>query len=313
MSSPASRKNGKAVQLCFNCKDGYCFPILNQELIAKITKGSSLIKHLDLIQWNSQRSEEKTERCKTLDDYYNMIIQPKNNPDRSFLFKNIDVKHKKGYNNYLIVLPDGCKGRDIMIDTMQRTNTYIEYFHYDGGNQIDGFITHDLKNMVTVNNDYDLRKNICNQLFEKYLVDAFQFNNQGLTSIAVNLFKQLYRHIQKSNYNRYVTTIIDDYYPKALQHTFYTEDEDTCNITALDIAKDYPSVLLTNEHDIPMYNIHNTIHKFDGELKTEEYYIKETYIDKYNTINNEPIIIEAGFYWKKPNRLPTKTQVYHTI
>ena len=179
---------------------------------------------------------------------------------------------------------------------MQKTNTYIEYFYYDGGNQIDGFISPDLKNMVTVNNDYDLRKNICDQLFEKHPVDAFQFNNQGLTSIAVNLFKQLYEHTPKSNYNRYVTTIIDDYYPKALQHTFYTEDEDTCNITALDIAKDYPSVLLTNEHDIPVYNIHNTIHKFVGELKTGEYYINETHIDEYKTANNEPITIEAGFY-----------------
>ena len=179
---------------------------------------------------------------------------------------------------------------------MQRTNTYIECFQYDGGNQIDGFIAHDLKNMVTVINYYDLRKNTCDQLFEKYPVDAFQFNNQGLTSIAVNLFKHLYGHIAKSNYNRYETTIFDDYYPKALQRTFYTENEHAYKITALDIAKDYPSILLTNEHDIPVYSIHNTIHKFDGELKTGEYCINETHIDKYKTTNNEPIIIEAGFY-----------------
>ena len=45
--------------------------------------------------------------------------------------------------------------------------------------------------MVTVNNDYDLRKITCDKLFEKYPVDTFQFNDEGLTSIAVNLFKQL--------------------------------------------------------------------------------------------------------------------------
>ena len=54
--------------------------------------------------------------------------------------------------------------------------------------------------------------------------------------------------------------------------------------------------MLTNEHDIPLYNIHNTITKFDGELKTGEYYINETYIHKYRTLNDEPIIIEAAFY-----------------
>ena len=135
-----------------------------------------------------------------------------------------------------------------MTDTMTRTNTFTEYFHYDGRNQIDGFITPDLKNMVTVNNDYDLRKKIFDQLYEKFPVDAFTFNNQGLTSIAVNIFKQLYGYIPKSDHNRQVTTIIDDYYPKALQHTFYI-DKDTeqgqHDIT-LDIAKDFPAVLLTN-------------------------------------------------------------------
>ena len=184
---------------------------------------------------------------------------------------------------------------------MHRSNTYIEYFYYDGRNQRDGFITPDLKNMVFVNNDHEIRKNICDQLFEKYPDDAFKFNNQGLTLTAVNLFKQPFGRIPKSNYNRYVTTIIDDYYPKALQHTFQKElvnsDSDKSEeLIALDIAKDYPSVLVTNERDFPLYNIHNTISEFDGELKTGEYYINETYINKYRTLNNDPIIIDAGFY-----------------
>ena len=64
----------------------------------------------------------------------------------------------------------------------------------------------------------------------------------------------------------------------------------------MDIVKDYPSVLLTNEHDIPRYNIHNKITYFDRKLKTGEYCIDETFIKKYRTVNNDPIIIEAGFY-----------------
>ena len=207
VSSPAPHNNGETVRLCFICKDGHCFAILNQYLITKITKGSPLINHLDRIQWNTKQSEDKIEICKTIVDYHIIINQPKHNPDSCRLFSNNVVKQKNDYSNYLIVLPDGQKGKDIMIETMQMTNTYIVYFHYDGRNQIDGFITPDLKNMVSVNNDYDLRKNICDQLFEKYPIDAFNFNNQGLTSIAVNLFKQLYGHTPKSNYNRYVTTI----------------------------------------------------------------------------------------------------------
>ena len=49
----------------------------------------------------------------------------------------------------LIVLPESApKVRDVMTNTMQTTSTYIEYFHYNGRNEVDGFITHDLKNMV---------------------------------------------------------------------------------------------------------------------------------------------------------------------
>ena len=196
VSSPVPRNNGLTVRLCFICKDGHCSPILNEHLITKTTKGSPLLNHLDLIQMNSKQSKDKIEICKTVEDYYKVI----NNNNYSKVFTNKASDRDKNYENYLIVLPDGHKGKDMMIETMQRTQTYIEYFHYDGTNQIDGFITPDLKNMVAVNNDYELRENICYQLFEKYPVDAFHFNNQGLTSIAVNLFKQLYGHIPMSSF-----------------------------------------------------------------------------------------------------------------
>ena len=294
MSSPAPWSNGETIRLCFICKDNHCFPILNENLITKITKGSSLLKHLDLIQWNSKQNEDKIEICKTKEDYYNII----NHSKKCTLFSNADKS--KNYENYLIVLPEDHSGKDMMVETMKISQTYIEYFYYNGRNQIDGFIAPDLKNMVPVNNDYELRKNICDQLFEKYPADAFKFNNQELTSIAVNVFKQLYGHLKTSNYNKHTVSILDDYHPKALQHTFHKEfnkdDPEEEEQIALDIVKDYPSVLLTNEHDIPLYNIQNKIRKFDKKLKTGEHYIDETLIKKYRTSNNDPIIIEARFY-----------------
>ena len=86
-----------------------------------------------------------------------------------------------------------------------------------------------------------------------------------MTSMTVNLFKQLHGHLKSSNYNKHTISIIDDYYPKALQQTFQKEfnkddpKNDEEELTALDISKDYQSALLTNEHDIPLYNIHNKI------------------------------------------------------
>ena len=109
VSSPAPRNNGETVYLCFICKDGHCFPILNQYLITKITKGSPLINYLDLIQWNAKQSENKIEICKTIEDYHKIINKPKHNPDSCRLFSNNVVKQKNDYSNYLIVLPDGQK------------------------------------------------------------------------------------------------------------------------------------------------------------------------------------------------------------
>ena len=156
VSSPAPRNNGLTVRLCFICKDSHCFPILNEHLITKITKGFPLLNHLDLIQWNSKQLKDKIEICKTVEDYYKVI----NNNNYSKVFTNKASDRDKNYENYLIVLPDGHKGKDMVIETMQRTQTYMEYFHYNRTNQIDGFITPDLKNMVAVNNDYELRKNM---------------------------------------------------------------------------------------------------------------------------------------------------------
>ena len=45
--------------------------------------------------------------------------------------------------------------------------------------------------MVTVNNDYNLRKEICEQRYNKYPADTFEFCNQRVTSIAVKLYEKL--------------------------------------------------------------------------------------------------------------------------
>lgn len=135
---------------------------MNDTLIRKIANGSDLIKHLDLIV------------CDSIDQYYDIIKQSVND---------------KEHEDKMIVLPEEYKGRDVMIDTIDVTNTYNETFHYDGRNQIDGFMTPDFKNMVVVNNDYDLRKTVCEKLYKVYPTDNFKFCNQSLTSIAVKLYE----------------------------------------------------------------------------------------------------------------------------
>ena len=185
-------------------------------------------------------------------DYYNIIVKNEQSIEK--------------IENHLIVLPKDERPKDVMINTMGETGRHIDCFHYDGRNQIDGFITPDLKNMVTAYDNFDMRKDLCEKLYETFPIQHFKFNNQGLTSIAVHLFEQLYGHIEKSDYNRHTQTILDDFYPKALQHTFLDDKPPLIvgqdhielpkyQMLALDITKDFPSVLVDNKHPFPMYSI----------------------------------------------------------
>ena len=87
--------------------------------------------------------------------------------------------------------------------------------------------------------------------------------------------------------------MLDDFYPRALQ--WCTTDDIPDNVVSIDIAKCYPSILLKNNHPIPLYTIHNVIEPFGckSDLKQcGEFYINETVLNNYSN----PIKIEAGFY-----------------
>ena len=48
------------------------------------------------------------------------------NVNKHLLFKNVTNKQENDYKDYLIVLLEGCDSKDMMVDTMDRSETYIE-------------------------------------------------------------------------------------------------------------------------------------------------------------------------------------------
>ena len=96
VSSPAPRilsSHGREgyIRLCFMCKGNHCFPILNHELVTKISKGKgSVLKHLDMIEWSTRHEEDKILRCNDISDYYDTIYR-------------FGGKEKKNIENHLIV------------------------------------------------------------------------------------------------------------------------------------------------------------------------------------------------------------------
>ena len=180
-----------------------------------------------------------------------------------------------------------------VIDSYSRCETfYVEYLHWNNNGVLDGFIDHK-KNMYLLNEEYDMRKTVCDKLFNTFKTHDFKWTNQSYTSIATSLFKQLYGFVLESSYNIRSRKMLDDFYPRALQ--WCTTDDIPDDIVSIDIAKCYPSILLNNKHEIPIYSIHDVIEPFNCKSdlrKCGEFYIDETVLHNYGT----PLKIEAGFY-----------------
>ena len=259
------------VSLVYVVKDRHCYPITDEKLkliASKVNNGcDNLLKYMSELKWT--RRHENVTQLKSISEMYDM------NKD-----------------NHIIVLPESAKINDAIEIYSTTNNFYIEYLHWNNNGILDGFIDHN-KNMYLLSEEYDIRKAICDKLFETYKTFDFKWTNQSYTSIAMNLFKQLTGYIQPSSYNVKTRQMLDDFYPRALQ--WCTTDYIPEDIVSIDISKCYPSILLNNQDPIAVYSIHDVIEPFNGinDLqKCGEFYIDQTVLHNYSN----PIKIEAGFY-----------------
>ena len=208
------------------------------------------------------------------------------------LIKKIDEICDIEKENYIVVIPDGVNMRDAINLYSTNANLYVEYLHWNNSSVLDGFIDHN-KNMYLLNEEYDIRKNVCDKLFKIYKTHDFKWTNQSFTSIAMGLFHQQCGYIPESSYNVHTRETLDEYYPRALQ--WCTTEDVPEDFVSIDISKCYPSILLNNCIEIPIYTIHDVIEPFycKSDLRQcGEFYIDETVLYNYGN----PIKIEAGFY-----------------
>lgn len=256
-------------------KDNHCHPITDEKLkiiAAKANKGGcdDLLKHMTDIQWS--RRHENVTKIKSVEDICSL---------------------KK--ENHIIVLPEIAKMNQAIDMYSKSEKFYVDYLHWNNNGVLDGFIDH-RKNMFLLNDEYDTRKSICDKLFKIYKTHDFQWSNQSFTAVSTSLFKQISGYLPESSYNVNTRQMLDDFYPRALQWCT-AEDIPDDGVVSIDIAKCYPSILLNNVHEIPIYTIHNVVEPFNckSDLKLcGEFYIDETVLDNYDT----PIKLEAGFYSK---------------
>ena len=265
-------KNCSDISLVYIVKDHHCHPITDEKLKTVASKANQggcddLLKHMSDRKWT--RRHENITKLNNINEIYSLDKE-----------------------NNIIILPEESKMREAINLYSRSENFYVEYLHWNNNGILDGFIDHK-RNMYLLNEEYNTRKTICDKLFNTFKTHDFKWTNQSYTSISTSLFKQLNGYIPESSYNVNTRQMLDDFFPRALQ--WCTTDDIPDDVVSIDIAKCYPSILLNNNHEIPVYNIHDVVEPFNckSDLKhCGEFYIDETILYNYET----PLKIEAGFY-----------------
>ena len=260
------------ITLVYIVKDHHCIPITDEKLklvAMKANQGGydNLLKHMSDLKWT--RRHENIHRVEKLNDLYDLEKE-----------------------NNIIILPEEVKMTQAINTYILKSNLYVEYFHWNNNGVLDGFIDHK-QNMYLLNEEYDVRKSICDKLFDIYKTYDFKWSNQSFTSISTNLYRQMSGYLPESSYNVNTRQMLDDFYPRALQ--WCTTEDIPDDVVNIDISKSYPSILLNNTSPVPIYTIHDVIEPFNCKSDLRlcgEFYINETILKNYGS----PLKIEAGFY-----------------
>ena len=92
----------------------------------------------------------------------------------------------------------------LMEDIIKKTKYCIDQFSFRTQSQVSAFVHPISEKLIIENNQFEMRKSICNKAFEIYQNDEFLFKNQTVAQIVSKLFKNKIGNIQKSSYNQNV-------------------------------------------------------------------------------------------------------------
>ena len=168
--------NRPDIVLCFIVKDHHLHPITDPDIknvaMCRNQQGTkNLFKYMSEITWTRRH-------------------------DKITLYDDL----KDDTQNSIIICPDNISIKQAIYDYMRLYSFYIEQIHYNNNGQLDSFIDH-RGNMFVENNEYDIRKQICESLYKKYNIYDYKWANQSYTSLADSLFKTMVGYLPESSYN----------------------------------------------------------------------------------------------------------------
>lgn len=228
------------IVLTFFVKDHHCHPVTDPELkriaASSNQKGSvNLFQHMSEVKWTRRHDK---------------FIKYEDSNDQT--------------ENSIIICPPEMKMQTAVCQYMLKSNYYVEYLHFNNNGQLDSFVDH--QNNI-IDNDYEIRKSICDKMRDTYNVHDFLWANQSWTSLPNSLFKMMTGYIPESSYNNKTREMLDRHYPKAIQWCSFEDQPE--NLVNIDIYKQFPSILIENKCILPVYTVHNQVEKFEGKQKMD--------------------------------------------
>lgn len=255
-------------RLCFMVGNKHLYPVTNEKLKALIAnkKSFSLQNVEKNINWDNpliiDYNYDKT-------SYMRMIAGHHNINGDVILLKNRDL-------------------RDSMNDHIVKTRTKIDQFDIKSTGLVSGYIHPKTGQYVTSYDDYDIRKKICCQLFEKTIREEFIWKNQSYAKISKDIFKVFCGNIPKASYNNIMRDEFDQNYCRPLIQKITNKSDkklakmqESSLLYGFDVIKSYTAVLYDNKYNIPLPTIHDKEELYNGEdISCGFYKIKNIKIGK---------------------------------
>jgi hypothetical protein len=200
------------------------------------------------------------------------------------------------------------------IDLITEFNYVVEYIDLNYKTSSIQLFKHPIKNIYySAYDDYHKRKAICEKLNNKYQNQFIKFNNQSFSTIAKKLLK-FHTDIPQSTYLQHTFNMLEQFEPKPIVEII--ESCNTTDLKTIDYAKHYSTIFYNDfkKINIPIYDIHNVIEKYDGHDlndKHGEYFIKQKKIHGIKLFGC--FIISQMVKWLLHKKIITNDDITHCI
>ena len=266
--------------------NNHCYPITNEEIKSTISRSSKLSfsKPKWEINFNDyflfKNIDSFTEDAIGIDGYVEACINYEN------LYQQIIEGKYPGKNKVIVIeLDDNNDLKNICADVINVTNSNVYNININENGKMCSFI-HPISDQVfELSTDFEIRRRMCQTLYDHNNLDNFLFKNQTYADIGRIIYEAEFGKLPKSDTFKEDLYLVDKFTTSPLikKNIFDYEKE---NCFCYDINSSYLTAIMEMKYDYPVFTYFDKNFRiFDNTspiLPLGEYIIDNVVISKYN-------------------------------